>query len=345
MTPMRQLTAEGAPPQDSEPSARGAEPRTGASWTFRRRRPIGALAGAVAPLRGIEVAAVGSSSRLEIPTGLMNLVFGFGDPFTVSPATAPDAGTDAGAEADMGAVGHGALVADPTRADARMVPMASIVSAPRSVAHVGRRGGRFSFVETAMTPMAACRVLGLPMRDLAQGMHAPGDLLGHGADELIGRMAETADWDAKLALLERFLSDRFLQTEPCPLPVEYAWHRLRQRDAPTAAQLAAELEWSTRHLRRQFELYVGMSPHEVTMVARLQRALRLESSGVSLAEVAHGAGYHDQAHLVRSFRGVLGMTPSRYRALRAANGAPTPFTERVPGHVTSIMLVPTPARA
>lgn len=87
MTPTRQLAVEGAPPRESEPSAWGAEPRTGALWTFRRRKPDGVLAGAVAPLRGIEIAAVGSSSRLEVPTGLMNLVFGFGDPFAVLPAT------------------------------------------------------------------------------------------------------------------------------------------------------------------------------------------------------------------------------------------------------------------
>ena len=301
----------GTASRDAVPPTLGAEPRTGALWAFRRREPRGALAGAVAPLRGIEVAAVGSSSRLEVPTGLMNLVFGFGDPFTVCPATGPDA---------------------------RAATFASLVSAPRSLPHVGRRGGRISIVETAMTPMAACRVLGLPMRELAQGMYAPADVLGRDVDELIGRMGETADWDARLALLERFLSRRFEQPELCPAQVDYAWRRMRRRDAPTAAQLARELGWSTRHLRRQFELYVGMSPHEVTMVARMQRALHLEASGAPLAEVAHGAGYHDQAHLAKSFRGLLGLTPGRYRALRAASGGLSPLTERIPGHVTGLML-------
>ncbi|HEY3867235.1 MAG TPA: helix-turn-helix transcriptional regulator [Actinocrinis sp.] len=333
MTSSPQLTATAvrAPAQDRARSAPSADARGGPQVTFRRRQPTGALAAAVAPLRAIDLVAVGGRGRLEVPTGLMNLVFGFNDPFIVLPASEADTGTDSDSPAP-----------DPARAGARTVRLASMVSAPRSVPHVGRPGGRFSFVETAMTPMAACRVLGLPMRDLAHGMHSPGDVLGPGADELLRRMADTADWDVRLALLEGFLSDRFLQTEPCPPQVEYAWRRLRQYDVPTAGQLAAELEWSVRHLRRQFDHYVGMSPHEVTMVARLQRALRLEATGASLAEVAHGAGYHDQAHLVKSFRGLLGMTPTGYRALRIASGGSNPLTERVPGHVTSITLPPVP---
>jgi AraC-like DNA-binding protein len=40
-------------------------------------------------------------------------------------------------------------------------------------------------------------------------------------------------------------------------------------------------------------------------------------------EIACDAGFADQAHFTRAFKAAFGLTPARYRALRAARTAPS----------------------
>ncbi|MFD8985382.1 helix-turn-helix domain-containing protein, partial [Streptomyces sp. NPDC059564] len=61
-------------------------------------------------------------------------------------------------------------------------------------------------------------------------------------------------------------------------------------------------------------------PRTLGRVLRLQRALALARRGLPQAEVAHTAGYADQAHLAREVRALAGTTlGAYYRA--ASDGA------------------------
>jgi AraC-like DNA-binding protein len=89
---------------------------------------------------------------------------------------------------------------------------------------------------------------------------------------------------------------------------------------------SAELEsitGLTRYdLARQFRIALGTSPYRYLLMRRLEFAREQIHRGRPLAEVAGAAGFADQAHLTRTFKSAFGLTPARYRALRA--GAPVP---------------------
>jgi AraC-like DNA-binding protein len=269
--------------------------------------------GAAGPYRGIEVTAGESRRRLEAPTGLATIVFGFGDPLHIESAAGP-----------------------PYAVEAR-----SIVSVPHETAHIGVHSGQIRCLEVVLTPVAAARVLGLPMTDFDQPIHELETVLGRCAVELVERLAEADDWNARFDLVEGFLTERLHARSPCPPAVAEAWRRLQANPAPRIEQLCRELGWSSRQLRRLFEQHVGMTPGQVAAVARVQRALRAEATGMSLADVAHVAGYHDHPHLVRGFSNLIGMAPGRYRALRTAGGGKDALTSRVPRRVTGLLLAPT----
>lgn len=76
------------------------------------------------------------------------------------------------------------------------------------------------------------------------------------------------------------------------------------------------------------------------MVARLQRALRLEATGMTLTDIAHAAGYTDHAHMDHAFSTMVALTPSAYRARRHAGGTPDLLTDRVPARITGVPLNP-----
>ena len=57
-------------------------------------------------------------------------------------------------------------------------------------------------------------------------------------------------------------------------------------------------------------LSVGLTPKEYGRVLRFQHVLRHVSSATTLVELAMTAGYSDQAHFSREFKGFAGVTPS-----------------------------------
>jgi AraC-like DNA-binding protein len=70
-------------------------------------------------------------------------------------------------------------------------------------------------------------------------------------------------------------------------------------------------------LARQFRMVLGTTPHRYLLMRRLELARELIHDGRPLVEVALDTGFADQAHFTRAFRSAFGLTPARYRALRA----------------------------
>lgn len=86
--------------------------------------------------------------------------------------------------------------------------------------------------------------------------------------------------------------------------------------ANTPAEAATRLAVSLRTLQRMTHRYIGLPPAAIIRRRRLQEAAQLvrEHPDSSLATIAAELGYTDHAHLTGDFRGVLGFTPSGYRA-------------------------------
>lgn len=78
-------------------------------------------------------------------------------------------------------------------------------------------------------------------------------------------------------------------------------------------EMAAELAFSQRHVRRAFRDILGASPKSITEIIRFQSILRLleRSPSMPLAELAQTFGYYDQSHFVKSFKGLYGLPPGQ----------------------------------
>lgn len=82
----------------------------------------------------------------------------------------------------------------------------------------------------------------------------------------------------------------------------------------TIADAAAILGVNPSHLVRSFSQAYGIPPHRYVTGRRVDRARHLLLAGHAPAAVAAEVGFHDQAHLTRHFRRVLGTTPGTYAA-------------------------------
>jgi len=90
----------------------------------------------------------------------------------------------------------------------------------------------------------------------------------------------------------------------------------------TQAMSLADLERATGHdrwqLSRDFRATLGTSPYRYLILRRLDRARRMMLNGVVAAESASAAGFADQSHFNRAFKGAFGLTPRAW--LRAISG-------------------------
>lgn len=85
-------------------------------------------------------------------------------------------------------------------------------------------------------------------------------------------------------------------------------------DAPRLVDLAEQLGTHPSHLVRVFAREYGLPPHRYLTGRRVDRARRLLLDGMPAAEVAAAVGFHDQSHLTRHFRRMLGVTPGAFAA-------------------------------
>jgi AraC-like DNA-binding protein len=81
------------------------------------------------------------------------------------------------------------------------------------------------------------------------------------------------------------------------------------------ADLTGRSGISERQLQRRFREEVGLTPKQFARVVRLRAAavdVAMRGAG-TWGEVAAERGFSDQAHLVREFAQIFGMTPTEFR--------------------------------
>jgi transcriptional regulator GlxA family with amidase domain len=93
----------------------------------------------------------------------------------------------------------------------------------------------------------------------------------------------------------------------------------RVNTTTTNKDLALLVRLSPFHFSRAFKNTFGDSPHRYLLRRRMEHAQDLMlATSVSLAEIALECGFVDQAHFGRTFRRIVGETPTAWRRARIA---------------------------
>ena len=193
-------------------------------------------------------------------------------------------------------------------------------------------------------PLTASTYVEIPARATVVGVRLRpgvlGGLAGVPADELVDQEIEATELWRDMARLADLLGsaatprvalDRLQsfvarsEGEPDPLVNEAVRNLMPWRGRGPAA-LPALLSISGRQLRRRFRAAVGVGPKELHRVLRFQAFVARVQASIAqrgpsdgdLARWAVEAGYHDQAHLSRECRRLVGVTPGEFRAQSGA---------------------------
>jgi transcriptional regulator GlxA family with amidase domain len=87
-------------------------------------------------------------------------------------------------------------------------------------------------------------------------------------------------------------------------------------------EFAQSVNLSVWRLCHIFKSDVGMPPIRYLRLLRMERAKGLlESSFLSVKEIAYQVGLNDESHFVRDFKSTYGYSPALYRSRFRSNGA------------------------
>ncbi|MFM5886468.1 MAG: helix-turn-helix domain-containing protein [Novosphingobium sp.] len=166
--------------------------------------------------------------------------------------------------------------------------------------------GQFRTFSARFQPAAAGQLFGIDPVALVDRVMAIG--LPKGLFEALqaaphwGEMAELADaWIAAL------VKDKGGED-----PVARAARLLREAQGQIGVnELCEETGLSMRHFQRRFRQLTGQNPKHYARVCRVSHAVHLKElqPDMSWTAVAQEAGYSDQSHFIRDFKGLTGLVP------------------------------------
>lgn len=179
--------------------------------------------------------------------------------------------------------------------------------------------GRGRMLGAKFWPGAFRPFVSFPVWDLAGKRRPLTEVFGREASSLEERALREDDDRAAISVIEQFLRDLRPRADPdVKLAGRVVAYIAGDRRVTRVEQLATEFGASTRSLQRLFREYVGASPKHVILHHRLLEATDRVARERSLdwAELALELGYADQAHFIREFKQLVGLTPAEYaRAL------------------------------
>ncbi len=252
-------------------------------FIMHRREPAPELAGLVQGIYGYRETTTGSFRQIETASLVVPLIVSFGEPWEIALGRAP-------------------------RPDDRI---ASFIAGLHGGPVVIHSFGAAHCLQINFTPLGAFRFFGFPMHEIADRMVRIEDLPGCAFSDFVDCLADTSDWDRRIDLAEAFVLERLRAGAGPSNPVAWAYLRILESGGRARIDsLARTIGWSRKHLAARFRVEIGLAPKAVARIARFNRALGLaRDHQTGWADVAAACGYADQAHLVREFRDLAGVTP------------------------------------
>jgi len=173
--------------------------------------------------------------------------------------------------------------------------------------------GRVDMFGVRCHPGRALAFLDAPLFELTDRIVPLGELWGPLADTLLDAFSGAARHE-RVAIVERILLERLRRGRADDALAAHAIALFqRARGGVGVREVATALGVGERRLERVFDRCVGLTPKELARVLRFAQVVRrIETGRLTWTDVAFGAGYADQAHFVREFRALAGVTPTAY---------------------------------
>jgi AraC-like DNA-binding protein len=193
--------------------------------------------------------------------------------------------------------------------------------------YILRLGSRFGMIGIVFWPIGLTYLLNIPMLDFTDQRIDLHLILGQKAGKLEQKVMKSNTHSQRIAVLERFLLNKFSKITINKDTVEQAFNNIWQhKGIIPIRKLADNIHLSPRQFRRRFTEKIGISPKLCSRIKRFNYISGLSSIQVEKwMDMVHKGGYYDQAHFIKYFSDFSGKNPTEYlnytRSLTAIFGA------------------------
>ena len=174
------------------------------------------------------------------------------------------------------------------------------------------KGGVFA---AKFTPGGFYPFVGVPVSRFSDTTAFLHDVFGAEGDDLDRAVLAESEDISRIKVVEDFLRARRPEPDENVLQVtEIVYAVAKDRGILQVEDLVDRYGLNKRTLQRLFSKYVGVSPKWIIQRYRLHEAAEQLANGatVSQATIAMNLGYSDQAHFVRDFKSIVGVSPAAY---------------------------------
>lgn len=162
-------------------------------------------------------------------------------------------------------------------------------------------------------PGGLFQLTGIGQRELTDMTYSMGDLLP-GLFACLQTLLQSAiSVEALVEGLDALLLPHFT-ARSLPAAARSALSTLyRSRGLLSVSALGRLEGYSPRHLSRLLGDCLGMGPKQFARLLRVNAAVSLLRSDLSLTHLAQDAGFYDQAHFIRDFSAICAVTPGSFQ--------------------------------
>ncbi|HEX3008142.1 MAG TPA: helix-turn-helix domain-containing protein [Bacteroidales bacterium] len=232
-------------------------------------------------------ASEGNVTERVIPTGNIELMFHYGEPFRVMH---PDENTIA-------------------------QPRSFISGLSSNYADVSTQG-QAGVIAVTFYPFGACNFFHFPLADIEDASVDLLDIFNKEFRVVEEKIHLAPSINQKVAHIEAFLLKHFNPVNPHDFSfLNYSISVIaQQRGMISASDLSEHLCVSTKSLERKFATLLGKTPKQFLKIVRFQEIIKNLSAGgdLRLTELAYETGYFDQAHFIKDFKMLSGYTPREF---------------------------------
>jgi AraC-like DNA-binding protein len=149
--------------------------------------------------------------------------------------------------------------------------------------------------------------------DLINEVFSVEELLKNQGRIINEKMAVAAITPRRVKVLSDFFISQLAKKNFEDKVILYATNKIRHvKGIINVSSLASECCLSQKQFERRFRGYTGFNPKLYSRIIRFETALSDSNSYQTLSELAHGSGYHDQAHFIHEFKKFSGFSPNKF---------------------------------
>ncbi len=155
----------------------------------------------------------------------------------------------------------------------------------------------------------------IPIKEMENTAVALRKIFGKEGETIGPEVLAASSADERILLIEKFLFARLTDATTIDRIIKSTVETIFAANGQLSVnELSNPCPISRRHLERKFSSAVGLSPKKLSKIIRLQATLKIliNKEYANLTTLAYKGKYFDQAHFIKDFKELTGLTPKEF---------------------------------